>query len=151
MENILNIATIIAGISGVFTITWPFWKKYIENKRYKEYLNLKSGKFQNEIIKQASKSDKDYYIYRISSKKIIKEANDYIDFLNYEMEIKENVGKRKKLHQKISYQVTLLLELIERNKDITKNDDNYFMQDPKVIEEKYFKMSKDINSYFIEF
>jgi|GEM_PF-5769154 len=67
------------------------------------------------------------------------------------MEIKENVGKRKKLHQKISYQVTLLLELIERNKDITKNDDNYFMQDPKVIEEKYFKMSKDINSYFIEF
>jgi len=63
LENILNIATIIAGISGVFTITWPFWKKYIENKRYKEYLNLKSGKFQNEIIKQASKSDKDYYIY----------------------------------------------------------------------------------------
>lgn len=151
MENLLNIATIIAGIAGVFTIIFPFVKNHVENKRYKEYLNLKSKKFQNKIVKQASKSNKDYFIYRVSSKEIIKEANNYIIFLNYEIENKENVGKRKKLHKKINNQVSLLSELIERNKDIIKNGENNFMQDSNVIEERYLNMSKDINNYFIEF
>ncbi|PTK22728.1 hypothetical protein [Mammaliicoccus sciuri] len=151
MENLLNIATIIAGIAGVFTIIFPFVKNHVENKRYKEYLNLKSKKFQNKIVKQASKSNKDYFIYRVSSKEIIKEANNYIIFLNYEIENKENVGKRKKLHKKINNQVSLLSELIERNKDIIKNGENNLMQDSNVIEERYLNMSKDINNYFIEF
>lgn len=151
MENLLNIATIIAGIAGVFTIIFPFVKNHVENKRYKEYLNLKSKKFQNKIVKQASKSNKDYFIYRVSSKEIIKEANNYIIFLNYEIENKENVGKRKKLHKKINNQVSLLSELIERNKDIIKNGENNLMQDSIVIEERYLNMSKDINNYFIEF
>ena len=36
MKDVLAIATIIAGLAGVFTIIQPFIKIYLDHNRYKE-------------------------------------------------------------------------------------------------------------------
>lgn len=141
MENVLSIATIIAGLAGIFTIIHPFIKIYFDHKRYKEYLNQKSKLFQKRIIKQANNTYQNDGQYKRASNHINDIISEFNKFLYYELEQKENIGKRKKIRRQIKKQRSLLYKLIKKYED-AKNGTTQI---------EYIIIKNEITNYFLKF
>ncbi|WP_394856358.1 hypothetical protein [Staphylococcus saprophyticus] len=141
MENILAIATIIAGLAGIFTIIYPFIKIYFDHKRYKEYLNQKSESFHKRIIKQANNTYQNEGQYKRASNHINVIISEFNEFLNCELEQKENIGKRKKIRKQIKKQRALLYKLIKKYEDAEKG----------IIQLEYRNIKREIPNYFLKF
>lgn len=141
MENVLAIATIIAGLAGIFTIIFPFVKIYFDRKRYKEYLNQKSESFHNRIVKRANKIYKNEGQYKRSSNYMIEVINEFIKFLDDELEEKENIGKRKRIRKKIKKQKGLLYQLTNRYNKVQEGN-------AKV---EYLAIKNEITNFFLKF
>lgn len=141
METILAIATIIAGLAGIFTMIFPFIKIYFDHKRYKEYLNQKSKAFHKRIIKQANNTYKDDDRYKRASTHITDIITEFNNFLYYELEQKENIGKRKNIRKKIKKQKALLNNLKMKYKKAREGN----------TEEEYKIIAKEITDFLLEF
>lgn len=141
MENILAIATIIAGLAGIFTIIYPFIKIYFDHKRYKEYLNQKSKSFHKRIIKKANNTYQNEDQYKRASNRMTDIISEFNEFLNCELERKENIGKRKKIRKKIKKQRALLYKLIKKYEDAEKG----------IIQLEYRNIKREIPNYFLKF
>ena len=141
MKDVLAIATIIAGLAGVFTIIQPFIKIYLDHNRYKEYLNQKSKTFHKRIIKYTKNKSQNDSQYKRASTHVCDIISEFDDFLHYELEQKENIGKRKSIRKEIDKQRVLLGELINRYNNA--KEDNTEIQ--------YQTIAKEIKVYFLKF